>query len=371
MRDPCPSSMVNPSDPAPDRVLTDSRCLVLGATGSVGRLVAAHLASTGGGVLVASRSASAALAVASSIDGTEAVMIDVADPKWAVPDGVSIVIDCTGSDRLDVAVRACESNSSYVSISASIPHVQRLFDLGPRIRSMGGGVVVGAGLAPGISTMLAHRLLTDDLPGDVRIDLVLDAFDSFGSMATTFTTELIGATFSDPHTGRSVRNFSAPSTIEAPAGFGKTTTGRVGFADTTILATRLGRPVSVHFGLTQLGGTRLLGLLGHGPPAVTRRAISLSERFTGTSNSRPWLCMASDGIRRVWATGTGQASATAAHIELIVRRLTASGRQPGVVAAHDLAPLDNASSEHLRRAGIAIAIDLPPWSDQGEGRSTR
>lgn len=340
------------------------RCLVLGATGSVGGLVARRLTRGGGNVLVASRSEQAARSVSASIAGTQAVTVDVTEQGWEIPRDVTVVVDCTGTDQEATALRATDSGCAYISVSASLPHTNRLFGLHSRVRKSPGSVVVGAGLAPGISTMLAHRLLLDDPESAVRIDVVLDAFDSFGSAAATFTTELVGTTFPHPCSGHLILNFSDPTTLNSPGGFGRVTTSRVAFADTAILRSTLDRPVEVRLGLRQPGAVRLLGLLRRRHVGLLRRMVDVTERVTNGARPRPWLCVATSGHRRAWATGSGQASATAAHVQLVVERLEATKRAGGVVAAHELLPLDNATSADLRDAGIAIAIDEAPHSDR-------
>lgn len=336
--------------------MVDTNILVLGATGSVGRETGAKLVRQGAGVIVASRSQQRADALAASIGAVDAVAIDVTRSRWRIPDNVGIVIDCTGHDRVEIATRAAESGCTHIDVSASADHVERTFRLHARIAATGHSVIVGAGLAPGISTMMAHRLLTDGTVNGLRVDLVVDLFDPHGSRAMSFITSLAGSSFTDPITNRRIANFSDPSSRLLPAGFGTVTTARVGFSDATIFAERLGRSVDVRLGFTQPGVTKLLGHLRR---RHVRTLAPLAEAGARLAVHRPraWVCAASDGHRCIWATGVGQASATAAHVGLLVHRLHTRDLRPGVLPAHDIAPLDDASCDKLRSSGIAIAID--------------
>lgn len=339
--------------------MSGARVLILGATGSIGEATAEHLVRRGEHVSVSSRSMERASILKESVGAAHAVAIDVGDPDWVMPDDVEVVLDCTGRDRIDTALRVTGSGCTHIDISASIPHVRRALDLDEKIAATGHTAILGAGLAPGISTSMAHRLVADDLHDRsdvIRIDLILDLFDRFGGQASTFTTSLIGDPFWDPATGRRIANFSDPSVRQFPAGFGDVTTARVGFSDVTILDQRLGRSLRMHLGFRQRGIVKLLDHLGRRHIGIARRVIDVGGRLS-PPRPRAWVCVASNGDDRIWATGIGQASATAAHVGLLVRRLRTGTPRPGVVAAHEVAPLDDSSCVALAESGIALAFD--------------
>lgn len=332
--------------------------LVLGATGSVGRRVVEHLSRQGHDVVVGSRSPASAQQIANGFPRARALTVDLHDPAWTVPSDVTVVIDCTGTDRIETALRVCRSGSAFIDISASTPYVRKLLDQHEGVQDLGQRVVVGCGLAPGISTMLAHRLLTGHRDRPVRIDLVIDLFDAFGAQAATFTEGLIGTSFRDPHDGATVENFSDPARTHLPAGFGTATTARVNFADVEILAHGLAG-VDMRLGFRQRGGTRLAAKLGRRVATTLQSILERMQQTIRPDATRPWLCMASTEQHRAWATGMGQANATATHVGLVVERLR-SGQVPrGVIAAHEVAPLDDPSAAYLRSSGIAVAIAPP------------
>lgn len=71
-----------------------SRILILGGTGTVGRHVCRLLSNSAKAIFVASRTAISAASVADGLENATAVAIDVTGGDASWPDGLSLVVNC-------------------------------------------------------------------------------------------------------------------------------------------------------------------------------------------------------------------------------------------------------------------------------------
>jgi hypothetical protein len=164
-------------------------------------------------------------------------------------------------------------------------------------------VLVGVGLAPGLTNLLAAAV-HDTRPGPIDIALLVGAGERHGAAATAWSYRLLGKRFGDPD-GRLVRNYTRPRRFDLP-GQGRRRLYRADFADRHALSRDLAVPVRTYFGVdSRLATTLLAGLTWI--PGASRAPQGL--HLPGTDR---WLALAraADGTTR-WATGRRQSHATA------------------------------------------------------------
>ncbi len=330
--------------------------VVIGGAGVVGGHVARLLARDGRRVLVSSRRLTTAAAAARSIEGAEPVVVDTEDPRWSLPDDVGLVIDCTGSGRLEVAQAAVAAGADLIDTTASSDHIASLEGLDQAFAGSGCRLLSSVGLAPGLSSVLAHTVHRSEHPEPIVVQGVLDARDEYGPGSAAFTLGKVGTEFVDPATGERVRNYSGLTRPRLPAGFGRCLLGRVDFPDQYTLGADLGVPVTTRYGFTNEITTAALAVFTcvRGAGRVLERVTSLIPEPTGTG---PWLITAETARRRVWATGTGQAYGTAVITRLAARLLAGDGITPGHHRLYRHLDLDPATIADLAEQGIAIAFD--------------
>ncbi|UTX53258.1 NAD-dependent epimerase/dehydratase family protein [Leucobacter aridicollis] len=156
------------------------RALVLGGTGAVGTAVASALEARGHVALRGSRRAP---------NGPSGVQLDLASEAGRarmreVARSCDVVIDASG--REDPAIARDLTGVPYVDTSANTAYLAAL-------RSAAGvaTLVLGAGIAPGASTILAAA--TDPRPGDdIDISVLLGTGEVHGPAAVEWTAALAG-----------------------------------------------------------------------------------------------------------------------------------------------------------------------------------
>ena len=333
------------------------RVLILGGTGAVGRWVGSFAADAGHEVVVASRDGARASSTAATIPGASAVTIDLDDSGARIPGGIDVVVDCTGTDRLAISELVAEAGADLLDISATSRHVMQLAESGDLFRTAKRRCVFGAGLAPGLSTMLALAVHDPSDPAPIQIHGVLDTRDEHGEASAAFTLDKIGTSFVDPSTGRPVRNFTGLRWPRLPAGFGRRVVARADFPDQYLLTAELAVPVTTTYGFTQPPITLLFCAAARTPGgrSALGKLASLVPRPTGTGH---WIIAAVAAARIAWATGDGQARSTALMAALALERLRDDALQPGVHLAAHVTDLDHIAPK-LSRHGIAMAVDTP------------
>ena len=333
------------------------RVLVLGGTGVVGRWVGSFAADAGHEVLVASRHGASASSTANTIPGASAVTIDLDDSGARIPGGTDVVVDCTGTDRLGNAELVARAGADLLDVSATSRHVMQLSERGEFFRQENRRCVYGAGLAPGLSTMLALAVHDPSVPAPIEIHGVLDTRDEHGEASAAFTLDKIGTTFVDPSTGEPVQNFTGLRWPRLPAGFGRRVVARADFPDQYLLTSELAVPVSTTYGFTRSPLTLLFWAAARTPGgrSAMGRLASLVPRPTGSGH---WIITAVAGPRVAWATGIGQARSTAVMAALALEQLRGDTLEAGVHLAAHVTDLDHSASM-LSRHGIAMAIDDP------------
>lgn len=236
--------------------------------------------------------------------------------RRAPQDGLSI--DVSGSDLGALAAAACEhdvtinasgvenpylgqavGDSTLVDISASSNYLKQLRAVAPRA-----SMVLGVGLAPGLSTMLAASL--DHVPGDdIDVALMLGAGEKHGPAAVEWTQRLIGAPIEDPPEGHRVMNFREVSSFQDAGKLRRYL--RADFPDHHLLGKDRGIQVRNYFALGSPLATRALELVARIP--TSRRLVSVvppfgSERWSIVAkNRRTGQTREASGINQSRATG--------------------------------------------------------------------
>ncbi|MGS2811000.1 NAD-dependent epimerase/dehydratase family protein [Nocardia sp. MW-W600-9] len=273
--------------------------LVLGGYGAVGAHLVRLLRARGVPVLAAGRDAARADRV---------LDVTMMDSVISALEGVSIVVNCAGVEDVRLAEECACRGIVFLEISATSDYVQAL-------EHVEGPVVLGVGLAPGLTTLLAVDVLSRD-PGPVDIMIGLGSGEHHGAAATAWTYRLLGQHFPDPD-GTNIRNFTEPAqfTIPEQAGYRPFPALRADFVDQHRLTREFAVPVRTYLRLDSRLATAGLAALTWAPAL---RAL-VPHRMPGGDR---WVVLArgADGPSR-WASGCGQSLATAAVAATTVREM--------------------------------------------------
>lgn len=204
--------------------------LIAGGYGVVGSRIATELApGYPGRVIVAGRSGARANEAAARIGhGVRGRALDVTVPSSiaAALDGVAVVVSCIDQPDRGLLHASIERGLRYTDIT---PHLMELGrgaayeQIDAAARTCGSRVVLGTGLVPGISNVMA-RALADKLGGVETIEtaLLLSARDATGPASFDYFLQELTMPFAVHVDGedRPVRAFSNPRTIEFRSPFG-------------------------------------------------------------------------------------------------------------------------------------------------------
>ncbi|UGT52559.1 NAD-dependent epimerase/dehydratase family protein [Nocardia asteroides] len=213
--------------------------------------------------------------------------------------GVATVVNCAGTEDIRLAEACADRGIVFVEISATTEYVRAL-------EHVDGPVVLGVGLAPGLTTLLAVDLLARDrAPVDIMIGL--GSGEQHGAAATAWTYRLLGQRFADAD-GTRIRNFTEPARfpIPSPAGYPRFPALRADFADQHRLTREFAVPVRSYLRMDSRLATAGLAALTWAPAlrVLTPRHMPGGDRWVIVARS-------ADG-RTNSATGRGQSLATAA-----------------------------------------------------------
>jgi hypothetical protein len=225
------------------------RALVLGGHGAVGSVVAAELGALGHEAVPTGRSA-----------GPDGLRIDLRTRQGlgaltAAATDHDIVVNASGVE--DVAVRQACAAIPFVDMSASGAYLDRLAAL-----ALPTTTVLGAGLAPGLTTALIAALVT--LAGDeVDVAIVLGSGEAHGAAAVAWTAGLAGTSVYSPPETSPVTNLRERRRFDA--GDGPRTYLRADFPDHVLAGHRDGVAVRSYLALGDRLSTIGLGIVGRLP----------------------------------------------------------------------------------------------------------
>ncbi|RVW00828.1 NAD-dependent epimerase/dehydratase family protein [Rhodococcus spongiicola] len=276
--------------------------LVLGGYGAVGTELVERLRTLGIGALAAGR------------DRTRADrVVDVTDPASLTTalEGVSAVVNCTGTEDPAVAATVAGQGIPFVDITSTIEYVRQL-------EQIDGPVLVGVGIAPGITSLLAVEAARGGGPVDVVIGF--GAGEGGGPAGAAWMYGLFGKHFTDPD-GSRVRNYTRPKRFELPeeAGYPRFPALRADFADQYQLTATLDVPVRSY-----LRTDSKLATIGLAALTWIPRVAALLPDGDMPGGDR-WVVAAHGASGRShWATAPGQSRSTAAVAAEAVRHLLRS-----------------------------------------------
>lgn len=262
-----------------------TRVVLLGGTGAVGGPLAELLSDQGLEVVKVSRRGS--------------IPLDLQQHPESLRDvsrGAALVMNAMGTE---LPALAQHSLAPFLDISATPSYLLTLAHAPPPA-----GVIIGVGLAPGLTTLLAREVSTGP-EDEVDVALILGVGEHHGPAARAWTARLLGATFDSPLDGGIVRNFTRARTMAIP-GRGRRRVVRADFPDGAF-PIQAGAQVRSYLGLTSRSATLALSAATYAPRLL---GPALSLPLPGSSD---WAITATSRTsgRSASARGTGQSGATA------------------------------------------------------------
>lgn len=320
---------------------TPMHALLLGASGAVGTIIRRELEREGHRVTTASRRAApAAEAAAGQARSARVDLTGDLGPLAALAETHDVVINASGIERADLA--GATGATPLVDISATGSYLQALK------AAARGPVVLGAGLVPGLSTVLVSAL--EQRPGDeLDVLVMLGAGEQHGPAAVAWTAGLVGTDVFQPPEGGRVRNLAESLRAKGPDGRTRRYL-RADFPDHIIAvsgrAGRGGASAAIRSYLT----------LSSWPMTAALRVIGRAKGLSGVLGMAPhvgsdaWHVVARNRRtgERLEAEGSGQSEATGRLTALAAVR--AAERAPfGAVSMAELVTQEEAR-QVLRRA---------------------
>lgn len=349
--------------------------LIVGGCGEVGRRLAAILARAHGeAVVVAGRNPGRA-------SGRPARRMDVDDEASVEKalDGVGLVVACVRQREPHLLRAATRHGIAYTTIAPPPMDASTLESLRDQAMRTGARIVLGAGIEPGISNVLAR--VGADRVGKVdavETALVLGVGDAYGADSMAFILDEIGQRYTIVVDGRQVPTyaFERSTLVEFPAPIGTRRAYTMPFSDQPYYPTTLGAQTSVarlaldppwlggFVGLmTRLGARRWIRGGGAGAMRALverlRRQLSDRDRFALRVEVRGGGC-----IVRSTLLGRGQAQATAVSASAIAEALyRREVEKPGVwLAEQVIAP--PAFLKRLAEHGLVPVTAGPERADR-------
>ena len=168
------------------------KIMIVGGHGQVGQYISRAL--NGENLVLAGRSQEKIEAyLKTSHMNAEIRVLDIHKPDWALLEDIRALIVCV--DQTDTKlIEYCNKNEmAYMDVTANSDFIQKVYELNIDRAS----IVLGIGLAPGITNLLAHEL-TKKLtpPAEVRLHVVLGMGDKHGDEAISWTLKQ----FTSPYT---------------------------------------------------------------------------------------------------------------------------------------------------------------------------
>jgi len=316
--------------------------LIVGGYGVVGKRIAALLAPKfPGRVVIGGRDAARASTLCSSLgDGTLPRRIDVNDAGQfdEALKGVGTIIACVAQAEPSLLRAAVARGLSYTDIAPRLAFWEGARELHRQAQQSGARVLLGAGLSPGISNMMARKLA--DLAGaveSVETSILLSLGDEYGADSLQHVLESLKQPFKLFRHGRyeSAAPFSEGERIAFPVLGSRMAyvfpwSDVVYYPKTLGASTAIGRlalePPWINKALRRLvraGAPRWLE--EHGMRGGQRRAIDRLKRAYAGSDQFALRVSVVSGGRTLAMTlvGRGQADVTAAGAAELCRMLAA------------------------------------------------
>ncbi len=316
------------------------KVLILGGTGAVGRAAATALRRRGHEVIPSGR----------TLDPGEGLRLDLGtaegrDRYAAAAMDVDAIVNASGIE--DQELRSLAAQTAFIDTSAGSAYLDRLATV-----PSSAPTVLGAGIAPGVSTLLAAALDASD-GDDVDIAVVLGTGEHHGPAAVAWTAALAGADVHRPAEGHPVRNLREQRRF--PFAGRNRLHLRADFPDHVLLPHLR---VRSYLSLTSPSAVAGLALVGRFP--ALRGLLSAAPHW-GDDRWQVTAAHRRSG-RSLTVGGYGQSTATGEFAALAAERAVADGRpRPGAVPLSVLA-----GTELLAEAATTRA----DWAT-GKARSSR
>jgi saccharopine dehydrogenase (NAD+, L-lysine-forming) len=359
-------------------MLEDIDILITGGYGTVGRRLAADLAPDyPGRVVVAGRSAEKAAQLALELGhGVRGRRVDVGEPGSveAALDGVGVVMSCIDQPEPHLLRAAIRRGLAYTDIAPHLMTRRPTEAMKNEAARTGARIVLGAGLAPGISSLLA-RLGADRVGAveSVESNVLLSVGDTYGPASRKYLMEEIALPYAVRIEGREVpvRPFSRSARVDFAPPLGERTAYLFPFSDQVFFGETLGARTA----LSRLAleppwlGTLLSALVRLRVTAILRRRAGAEERLQRLTarlqrryEARDWYGVVVEvqgGRGRAQASlfGRGQASGTALGAAAVVRALAGGEvEKPGIWLAEQVVP-PGPFFERLAARGLVPTIE--------------
>jgi saccharopine dehydrogenase (NAD+, L-lysine forming) len=232
-----------------ERILKGTDILITGGYGTVGRRVAADLAPDyPGRVVVAGRSAEKAAQLAAELGhGVRRRRVDVGEPLSveASLEGVGVVLSCIDQAEPHLLRAAIRRGLAYTDIAPHLITRRPTEAMKAEAAQTGARIVLGTGLTPGISSLLA--LLGADRLGSqtvesVESNVLLSVGDTYGPASRAYLMEEIALPYAVRIEGREVptRAFAGSARVDFPPPLGERKAYPFPFSDQVFFPETLG-----------------------------------------------------------------------------------------------------------------------------------
>jgi len=354
--------------------------LIVGGYGVVGRRIAANLAPDyPDRVVVAGRRLEPAAQLAADLGrGVQGRRLDITDAESieAALEGVGVVVSCIDQPEPLLLHAAIARGLAYTDIAPHLMTRRPTEAMHAEAARSGARLVLGAGLAPGISSMLA-RLGADRVGPVVRVasNLLLSVGDHYGPASRSYILEEIALPYTVVIDGRErpARAFSEPAHVSFPPPIGPRTAYLFPFSDQVYFPQTLGAgtafarlaldPPWLGRLLSALVRLGIISAMGRRAGA-RKRSERLITRLRSKYRGRDWYSVlvevqGAGGVFRGSVTGRGQADGAATGAAALTRSL-AEGEveRPGVWLAEQVVP-PGPFFERLAACGLVPLVEAP------------
>jgi len=291
-------------------------------------------------------------------------------------EGVGVVMSCIDQAEPHLLRAAIRRGLAYTDIAPHLMTRRPTEAMKAEVAQTGARIVLGTGLAPGISSLLAR--LGAELVGaveSVESNVLLSVGDTYGPASRAYIMEEIALPYAVRIEGRDVpmRPFAESARVTFPPPLGEKTAYLFPFSDQVFFPETLGTRTALSrlvleppwlgkllSALVRLRVTTVLRRRAGSQERVQRLMARLQRRYRG----RDWYGVVVDvrgarGRVRASLVGRAQATGTAIGASAVVRVLAEGEvKQPGIWLAEQVV-LPGPFFEHLAARGLVPTVEVP------------